>query len=844
MFSRNKLFSAVVAASSVLATGVASAAIEEVVVTATKRAESTQDIPVAVSAVTEQALEQLGISNFEDYLLQLPGVTAGGSGPGQNTIYIRGVASTTPNLTTAGVAGLAPNVALYLDEQPLSQPGRNLDVYAADLNRVEVLSGPQGTLFGASSQAGTVRLITNKPDHSGSYAKIKTSFSTTASGSDSNSGELMFNLAATDGVAIRGVIYRDHKGGYIDNVQGTRTLEDSAFYRPEGTVRANGVPVSSARAGFQSVAYAAGDLDDVTFLEADNADLVKDDINDSTYQGGRLAIAIDLSENVDLLVSAATQDVDADGLFYADPNLGDLEVEQYVDSKLEDTFDNLSWTLSGRLGELEAVYTGAYTSRETEQRVDYADYLFVGQYLPYYICDGTVARPGAWGEEDDLPSGTCQAPILYVDSYTDTTIQTHEFRLSGELGESTLFTVGAFYSDLELQERGDFTYPGSIDVVMGDDIGFAPNYPFPTGFTSDPGPFPEGVIFRNDVQRTDEQMGLFGEVTFELNEEWAVILGGRYYDIEVDFEGSANASWGNWGSESTDVNSGGTDISLIYSGDYVVNGFNAPDVAEAKGSIFKLTANWTPNSDSLFYATLSEGFRPGLLNRPGGKQNSAGTFTVPFELDTDDVMNYELGWKTDLADGQLRFNGSLFMVEIEKLQTTIFDPSITNLFFSDNAADAEVKGLEADFIYAPNAVTGLTISGAFSLLDSEITKVLTPTNDVIKGDELAFAPELQANLQARYEWSLQGGVMAHVMSHMAHSAESYSDIITINRDRIDSWTMFGLTAGVTSEEWSAELFVDNLTDERAEVARNYVNDVERVSYARPRTMGVRLSYSF
>ena len=351
-------------------------------------------------------------------------------------------------------------------------------------------------------------------------------------------------------------------------------------------------------------------------------------------------------------------------------------------------------------------------------------------------------------------------------------------------------------------------------------------------------------MFRNDVQRTDEQMGLFGEVTFELNEEWAVILGGRYYDIEVDFEGSANASWGNWGSESTDVNSGGTDISLIYSGDYVVNGFNAPDVAEAKGSIFKLTANWTPNSDSLFYATLSEGFRPGLLNRPGGKQNSAGTFTVPFELDTDDVMNYELGWKTDLADGQLRFNGSLFMVEIEKLQTTIFDPSITNLFFSDNAADAEVKGLEADFIYAPDAVAGLTISGAFSLLDTEITKVLTPTDDVIKGDELAFAPELQANLQARYEWSLDGGLMAHVMPHMAHSAESYSDIITINRDRIDSWTMFGLTAGVTSEEWSAELYVDNLTDERAEVARNFVNDVQRVSYARPRTMGVRLSYSF
>ena len=138
--------------------------IEEIVVTATKRAASTQDIPVAVQALGATALEQTDIDVFTDYLLQLPGVSAGGSGPGQGTIYIRGLASTTPHLTIAGVAGLAPNVALYLDEQPVTQVGRNLDVYAADLNRIEVLPGPQGTLFGASAQAGTIRLITNKPD--------------------------------------------------------------------------------------------------------------------------------------------------------------------------------------------------------------------------------------------------------------------------------------------------------------------------------------------------------------------------------------------------------------------------------------------------------------------------------------------------------------------------------------------------------------------------------------------------------------------------------------------------------------------------------------------------------
>ena len=151
------------AAFSGIVAGQSQATVEEIVVTARKKAESLQDVPVSVSALREETLEEKGINVFEDYLLQLPGVTAGGSGPGQNTIYIRGLASTTPNLTTAGVAGLAPNVSFYLDEQPLAQPGRNLDVYAADVSRIEVLSGPQGTLFGASSQAGVVRMITNKP---------------------------------------------------------------------------------------------------------------------------------------------------------------------------------------------------------------------------------------------------------------------------------------------------------------------------------------------------------------------------------------------------------------------------------------------------------------------------------------------------------------------------------------------------------------------------------------------------------------------------------------------------------------------------------------------------------
>ena len=847
MFRKTKVNRAVVSviAAGFAATGasLAAAQIEEVIVTATKVAASTQDIPIAVSAITSKKLDQMGVSNFEDYLIQLPGVTAGGSGPGQNTIYIRGVASTTPAITIAGVAGLAPNVAFYLDEQPLAQPGRNLDVYAADLSRVEVLAGPQGTLFGSSSQSGTVRLITNKPDPSEAYGKLKMGFSTINNGGTNNNFEAMYNLPVSDKVTLRGVVYSDDKGGYIDNVSGSRTLEEAARFREEGYMRSNGVPVSAARTGFQ----AGADLSGVTFEAADNTALLEEDFNTSKYTGARLSALISLSDDWDLLVSHTTQELEADGVFFSDPTLGDLEIQAYNDDVLQDDFDNTSWTLTGRVAGLDVVYTGAYTERTADQNVGYSDYMFVGQYLPYYTCDATVTYPGS-----AAPTGTCYAPDMYVLSHTETEVSTHEIRITTDQDKRTRLTAGAFFGETTLQERASFTYPGSIKA-QGWDADAGPgfsgnNLSYQDGFLSTNAPFAPGEIFRNDIERTDEQMGIFGELSYDISDELSVTLGARYYDIEIDFDGSAGGSFYNFnGVDSPDAQVFGTNIADLYDGDGIYQGEaieGIPDKATADGTIFKLTTSYRPTVDMLLYATFSEGFRAGFLNRPGGYVSSDGLYTVPYQFGTDDMTNFEAGWKVDMMDGRMRFNGSVFLAQIDGLQTTIFDPSIANLFFSDNAADAEVTGLEADLIWAPESVEGLTISAGLSILDTEITKTLTTSTDVVAGDSLAFAPERQANVQARYEWQTDSGLRAHIMPHLAHSASSYSDIIRINRDRIAGWTMLGLTAGVTSDTWGAELYIDNLTDERAELSRNYINDRERVSYSRPRTMGVRMTYNF
>ena len=245
----------------------------------------------------------------------------------------------------------------------------------------------------------------------------------------------------------------------------------------------------------------------------------------------------------------------------------------------------------------------------------------------------------------------------------------------------------------------------------------------------------------------------------------------------------------------------------------------------------------------MYYVTWSEGFRPGLLNRPVGRTSPDGSYTVPPAIDSDEITNYEFGWKTILKDGQLRFNGSAFFVDVAGLQTTVFDPSIVNLFFSDNAADAEIKGVEGDFTYYTNK-EGLTIAGAFSVLDTELTKKLVPTNDVIVGSDMAFAPKMQTNLRIRQEWGMSNGNVGHAQVQFTHSDHSYSDIMEMNKARQDSYSYMDVRFGISNDGMTAELYIDNVTDERAAISNTFVFDRQRVSYIRPTTVGIRYKKNF
>src|SRR5229473_2960090 len=207
--------------------------IQEIVVTAQRRAENLQDVPITIQALTAETLTQLNVQTFDQFVKYLPNVTTAGAGPGQSNIYMRGLSIGAQRSDESGVVGQIPNVAVYLDDQSAALPSRNLDVYAADIERIEVLGGPQGTLFGSGAEAGVLRYITNKPKLDLTEGNVNAGYSYTAHGDPNSNVDATLNLPLIpDTLAIRGVIYNDSRGGYINNVPATftRSQTDEGFY--------------------------------------------------------------------------------------------------------------------------------------------------------------------------------------------------------------------------------------------------------------------------------------------------------------------------------------------------------------------------------------------------------------------------------------------------------------------------------------------------------------------------------------------------------------------------------------------------------------------------------------
>lgn len=811
------------------------AQLEEVVVTATKRTESLQDVPISVSALGGEALKDLGVQTFDEYVEFLPNVVSAGIGPGQREIYIRGSASEQSSLTVAPAQGSAPGVALYFDEMPVSFGARNLDVYATDLERIEVLSGPQGTLFGASSQSGNMRLITNKPQLDELSGSIDVGMSTTHGGDTSNKVEAMINIPLTDRAAVRFVGFADKQGGWIDNTAGTFTPNPTVIDRN----RINGFGPYFR------------DFPSTTIQSASNANLAKEDWNEAKYNGFRVGLRYDFNDNWSGLVQHMSQEIDVEGSFLIDPSLGDESSQKFAPEHNVDEFDITTWTLEGRIANLDLVYTGGYIDREVDALIDYTHYNNGGAYITYYLCSGNVYAPG-----ESAPNNCFDPKKQYADVSTNERT-THEFRISSDPENAFRFMAGVYYSDVETTHIGEFQYLSTNDAFSDHIINyFGSGAPFEVGNVTVPdtpgtnteGPRSELTTFYNDFTRTEEEMAFFGELALDVTDSLTVAVSARRYDLDTQLQGASNFSFGcRYGAPFTDrdtpagagfgnatVTEDGrcnshafsNDVSarLLTLGQYAASGddniilnatspngardmfrgggSNAATLAaiqagrldisniEADGStneedtIVRFSANWNMTDDIMFYGIYSEGYRPATQNRNAGQlaANQNGVYNgyvVPVVAVTDTLENIEFGMKGEFFDRTLRLNASIYWAEITDLQVARFDPSnVAFLVFMENVGDADSNGIDVDFQWAPT--NNLTISGAASFLSTEITRV----NDQLQGvavpvgSDLPLAPDFSGNLRARYDFELPGvGANAYLSGSLTYRGESLAGVV-------------------------------------------------------------------
>jgi len=804
MFRRTEINRAVcltIATYAGLATMPAAAEIEEIVVTATKRATDLQDTPVAIQALGQEALDELNIANFDDYMKYLPNVNAAGRGPGQSFIFIRGMATDSSDQTSVEIGAPVPNVALYLDEQPVSSGGRNLDLYITDIERIEVLPGPQGTLFGASSMAGTVRIITNKADYSEFKAGFKASYATTSGGDPSNSVEAYINIPVIDDrFAIRGAFYNAVEGGYIDNVLGENAYLPGMVGFPE--------PPAFDETAASTV--------------INNAQYVEDNFNDAVYRGARISARIALNDDWELIPQYMTQSLDVDGVFDHSPEsladldagdvagkrvVGDLKVERFFPDWLDDEFDQLSLTVNGRLGALDVVYAGSFLDREVNNSFDYSGYTEVGAYGYYYICQPDYTL--------------CGDPTQGMLAHIENERSTHEIRVSYDEGERIQFVAGVFLDDIQTRVDTNFYVAASTGF-------FAPNTPHSQSTVFNPNPRPLGITFMNDAIRDEEQIAVFGEVTFNVSDQFAVTLGARNYNIETSLVGSSNFATlcPNVPEPCTaaDDGDGGRSYDVIFAGRLPL---------KEDDTIFKGSVSWRPNDNLLFFGTYSEGFRPGGFNRNAD---------VPLTYAADEMTNLEIGWKTTLANDTVRFNGSIYKINWDKMQIGVTDFDFGVLTFVLNAGDSEITGFEGDLTWYPT--DQLRLASSWSYNKTEMSRILsTVTNLTPVGSDLALAPELQYNLSGRYEWEAASRNW-HSQLVLAHTDSQFSSIVSANRFKQKSYDTVDAAIGVSGEGWTAELFGENLTDERAELFINALDTDLRITTNRPRTWGVRISYDF
>jgi iron complex outermembrane receptor protein len=849
--------------------------LQEVIVTANRREEDLQNVPMTIQVLTGEMLAKLNATTFDDFVKYLPGVTAHGVGPGQNTIYVRGLGTTVGGIQSSGVVGTFPNVAVYLDEQSAQLPDRNLDIYAADLDRIEILEGPQGTLFGAGAEAGVVRYITNKPKLDVTEAVVNGGAATTAHGALSGNVDVTINVPLlTDQLAVRGVIYKERRGGYIDNIPGTfaRTDTDPGWIAFGGPLPANNVAIN-------------------------NAALVANDINPVTYQGIRIEALYQFKADWSALLAQSYQSMEADGVFaeMAANSLGqplpDLSVQLYNPSYDKDRFENTALTLDGRVGALKLLYTGSYLVRNVEQVQDYTNYTrSLGG--DYYSC------------ADPTPTTVqCFSPSATWHDRERNTHQSHELRVSTP-GDWRIRGIGGlFYENYRIQENTDWFYVTALPYFhpVGPPTGYYTLNGSPLLSNGTPVPFytpgavfvpapvtsnnpnirPPGDGFFNDITRGYTQRAAYASVDIGLIPETLTLTAGTRYSRTETSEVGSDVGSVNGCYTGADGRAGtGPTAPNPCVNHSLFNNLNAEGL-DRTFSGFRSRANlsWKVNEDALLYYTWSQGFRAGGFNRApfsanynsplalrnSPQANEHGGWVSPLAFAPDSLTNNELGWKTMWMDRRIQWNGTIYQENWNHVQIDGGASGFLSLGVVLNGGNYRVRGVETSGV--ARITTGLTLEAAAAWNHSELVKESTllwrdgtpidfsalhlPNPGGALGSPLAGAPPFQGNIRARYEFAINGYTpFAQIDAvHQSHSlAETNNLLLDLQGHStaydLPAFTTYDGALGVAKDTWLVQVYGENLTDTRAQLYANYWQWYKAITVSRPRTIGLRFSYKF
>ena len=801
--------------------------LDEIIVTSRKRTESVQEIPATIQAISQEALSSMGAKAMEDYSRFVPSVNVVTYGSGGSTVVFRGA------ITGAGYIGQATS-SVYLDEISVTQTGSQPSIRAVDVNRVEALQGPQGTLYGSDAQAGTMRIITNQPIMNTYEAIFDGEVRSGSEGEGSYRGSLVFNIPLVeDKLALRVAAYNDRDGGFIDNVFG-HTADWHGL---------NGV--NKAPSGWGTL---------------DNSLSVENNWNDADYTGGRVHLRWEMNDSWASTFSYHNQQIKAGAGNFFDPFVGDLEVVRFHNNWRKEEFEMGSLKIEGDLEFAQLTAAVSYFDRRSEGMSDittYAHYWAAGYchdsyytqaYAPYYWANPATGYVLWWPRycQGTTVEGDFFSSYSTLGAPTEDDKMTVELRLQSQ-GDTFDWIVGAYYEESKDAWKANFATPtlGGDGLTNMFQRSVAARYWefYFSNYYGTPTTLPGATASWYSQSQTDwEQSAIFGEATWHINDEWSLTVGGRYFERSNTNYYLVNHPGGF--PDATGVPMGEPDMAVdsIRQMRLANGGLPLGRMGEEDKVIPKISLKYAMNDNAMFYGLYTQGLRQGGVNR------SRGVPFFPNTYETDTMDNYELGFKSTFAGGRGRFNVTAYNMDWIDYQLNLVDPASQQCLDAGgvpdpsisidgvcgqpwqaiiaNAGEAHIDGIqvELDYAFNDNWLFGMNYEVMEAETDTQHDLNGDGIDDLVAGLRLPLVPSSKGSLWLEYAEPVDmfGADEFFIRTQWSYTGDSKS--VLEPRSKVDepnpqfdnpSYTIGDVRVGIIGEDWQFDIFVNNITNERA-----------------------------